>query len=225
MSDWLNSITDNFESDYFIFFLQILFDLIKGTIWPISIIFLILIFKNDIRLLLPRLRKFGVQGVEVDPVDNQRRAEPDIGSTRNSKAIISNNTPVISAVESRILKNLEQFDKSDHESILVRALAEEQLVSTFERINRLIFGSQLLMLRRLNDQNSMLITEAEQIYETEAKMKYNEEYKDQTFQNWLDFLLKMELIYIRDDKLYITIYGIEMLAYYTRHRMFWPRAL
>jgi hypothetical protein len=90
--------------------------------------------------------------------------------------------------------------------ILIRNLAFVQAVSAAERTYRLIFGSQLLLLRALNVGLPKSDSEMQPFYER-AKKKNPKFYGSYPYEDWRNFLLNLSLIAHDEDR---DIYGISV---------------
>ena len=72
--------------------------------------------------------------------------------------------------------------------MLIRQLAVARLSTVFERIYSLLFGSQIVGLRRLAHSDKASLEEAKDFFEP-YRRQYEEFYKDYGFEGWLGFLL------------------------------------
>lgn len=107
---------------------------------------------------------------------------------------------------------------------LIKLLAEARLGLHFERIYRIIFGSQLRGLRRLHEQGSVTVGDARQYFNSVV----NENpafYTVESFGSWLDFLLRAGLVrkvglHLDSDgtQLQITSFGEDFLRYVHEQR-------
>ena len=87
------------------------------------------------------------------------------------------------------------------------------IIITFERLYNFIYGSQLNLLQHINTYSNLSIDELKPFYET-AKSKYPDFYETYTFENWLQFLINMELINVNEDESYsITWIGRDFLKF------------
>src|SRR5437764_12763105 len=83
-----------------------LIDALKGLWWPLAAVIIAVVYKAEIRSLLPRLRKAGPTGVEFDPADAQKASAADVatatepGKLKEFPGIIR--TPAIERVERQL---------------------------------------------------------------------------------------------------------------------------
>ena len=104
-------------------------------------------------------------------------------------------------------------DKDEAIDVLVQHLAVSQLFHAAERLYRLIFGSQISILRYLNLYGASDIAAIQKFYEM-AKIKYPELYEKYSFDAYLTFLRSSELITTTDNYSYaITLLGKDFLQW------------
>jgi hypothetical protein len=82
----------------------------------------------------------------------------------------------------------------------------------FEKIYRVIYGSQILFLDQINSFSSVNNDIALKEY-NKAKEYYSESYKTINFEHWISFLIKRGLCEYEGSTLKITELGTEFLAY------------
>jgi hypothetical protein len=198
------------------------FDLLKGIAWPLAVIIIAVVFKNDIRAILPRMRKAGPAGIELDPAEQQRAASTAVatstppGELRALPGYIRSEP--IAAIERSLHAALQQVPEGDRIDVLVRELAQARLERVFERIYNLIFGSQILGLRRLNERPSVTIDEARAFFE-EFRQANPDAYGSIGFEEWLGFLLNQGLVTRDGSSIAITDLGRDFLFYLAANRL------
>ena len=126
--------------------------------------------------------------------------------------------PVIQKQERLILNDLQKMQLSDEKSVdlLIRHLAATQLLLNAEQTYRMIFGSQIVVLRHLNTYGPRTRSQIQAIYD-QVKMKHPELYSDYPFQQYLAFLTSQRLIATEDqgETFQITDEGKEFLKWMT----------
>jgi hypothetical protein len=107
---------------------------------------------------------------------------------------------------------------------LIKLLAEARLGLHFERIYRIIFGSQLKGLRRLYETGSVTVGDARQYFNSIVSENPGF-YTEESFGSWLDFLLRVGLVrkvglHLDSDgtNLQITSFGEDFLRYVHEQR-------
>ena len=133
----------------------------------------------------------------------------ELGSLVDSQLIDMRVTMICAEFESRDIPNGTR--EGALTTLLAAALAREWL----EQINFLIFGSQLVFLRTLNERPPMSPEEIRTIYQEAADNEsYSEVYPSFTFEQWLGFLEGIGFIEIVDEGRYrITTAGRAFLKF------------
>jgi hypothetical protein len=118
------------------------------------------------------------------------------------------NNAVVQAREESIRDHLTRLNfalgEPDTTEILIRNLAFAQAVAVAERLYRLIFGSQISLLKSLNSGPLKTDTEMMEFYER-AKRKFRKFYGPYSYEDWRGFLLDQEVI-VHDSQR--DVYGI-----------------
>ena len=199
-------------------------EIIKAVAWPIAAVIIALVFKAQLRGLLPRLRRAGPTGVEFDPADAQKTStvEPtttEPGKLKEFPGMIR--TPAIERVERLLHASLAaktDIKPEEREPFLLRVLAQSQLEATFERVYGLIFGSQIAGLRGLNTRGRVTVDGAREFFKGVESL-YADFYKAYGFEGWLGFLINNGLVTRNGDILEITDLGRDFLMYLTARRL------
>jgi hypothetical protein len=98
--------------------------------------------------------------------------------------------------------------------VLIRHLAVTQLLHRGEVLYRVIFGSQLAAMHKLNVKGPLTEAEIRPLYE-KARNRYPRFYADYTFEQWMGFLLRQNGVVRENDQYMITLYGREFLSFVT----------
>jgi hypothetical protein len=101
-------------------------------------------------------------------------------------------------------------------AILIRHLATTQFLFWFEKTYRLIFGSQIFLLRKINQEISKSIKKEAVGMFFEEIQKSIEELSAWTLNQYLFFMMNEGLLIEEDDKLLITLKGNDFLTIMTR---------
>jgi hypothetical protein len=125
--------------------------------------------------------------------------------------------PIVQHQEGLIRASLKKFnlDVNAQETVdlLVKHLAVTQLWLNAERIYRMIFGSQIFLLKSLNTSGGLSRVQLSQYYEA-VKTQFPEVYNNYPFEPYLQFLLEQGLIATEDSEHYaITMGGKEFLKW------------
>lgn len=188
--------------------------LLHSIAWPIAATVIAVLFRTDIRSVLPRIRKAGPTGVELDPVQQQNIGKADLTLSAAKQLPGLVRTRAVEDLERLLRQNLNAFPEDDRLDWALVELARSRLVAHFERVYRAIFGTQMAILRRLNEQNTITTEGAKQFY-LEHAAKHTEIYETYGFDGWITFLMNENLIMQHEDKLDISPVGRDFLVYTT----------
>jgi hypothetical protein len=88
----------------------------------------------------------------------------------------------------------------------------------FEQIQNLIFGSQIFLLKKLNEVTGQgqMVASVEAHFDHIQK-RFNEAFADWSLGKYLDFLLARNLIVLQDGRYHITNLGKEYLVWMARN--------
>jgi hypothetical protein len=192
-----------------------LFALLSAIAWPAVFLWIALIFKNQIKALIPRLRKAGTSGLEFGDQQENIGPEPKLTiSTDQSENILR--PPAVAIVEQPIREDLKNYDETKVVDHLVTALARERLDRVFSLAYANIFGSQIRFLRDIVGLNGSAT-------QTEAQKFFNDlKELDPAFADWelaryLNFLSYFKFIEELDGEIKITDFGREFLIFLARY--------
>jgi hypothetical protein len=190
----------------------------EHLIFVFALIF-IFTFKKPLMGLIERTEKIGKDGLTVG--NNSKIQENSSQSTSESVQTLLDyvgNSIVINKLETNIVKDLKDknLDSSgDTAKVLIKHLAGTQALLAFERIYSNIFGSQIQLLKRLNEQsrdNEYVLQHYNQICEKVPNFK-----DSITYDIYNNFLISNILIIKEDDSFLVTNMGIEFLTWLTRN--------
>jgi hypothetical protein len=209
----------------------------------ILILLAILLFRNQLAAFLSRIESIGKEGLKATPAVNQqnppdRNKEP-ISDTLGRIAVRDNTRELevkgkdakpqdlMRALNSPVLTEQEQVIKADlekhgleHEgetiNILVRYLANAQLTVAFEEVYRLIFRSQIQILRRVNESQVLKRSVVEEHFH-QTRALFPAAFADWDVDRYMSYLLGHRVLrHEKNDEYAITLFGIEFLAWMAR---------
>ena len=194
-----------------------LFGLLAAISWPVALFWIANAYKDEIRKLIPRLRKAGTSGVEFAAGDGQENIGPAPQltiSTGQSENILR--PPAVATVEGPIRDDLVNYAPDKVIDHLVTALARERLDRVFMLAYSNIFSSQIQLLKAISNSGG------------EVSQKYTEDFfeelkrDDEAFAEWelpryLNFLMYFKLIMVSDDGYSITDFGSDFLIFLARY--------
>lgn len=118
----------------------------------------------------------------------------------------------IAQIESS-LKDLQySFDSENTVHLLIRQLAVVQLLHHAECVYRLIFGSQIALMRKLNESGPQPESVVRPFYER-ARTESPVFYGDYTFENWIAFLIGQQVVVLQNSNYGLTWFGQEFLGW------------
>lgn len=129
--------------------------------------------------------------------------------------------PIVQEQQNLIRADLRKLGIAQGEQVelLVKHLAVTQLLLRAEFTYRVIFGSQIALLKFLNTSASGTRAELSKFYE-HAKTQFPQVYETYSFEQYLHFLLTQELMMTEDHQRYsITFAGQEFLKWITAARV------
>lgn len=206
-----------------------------ATSWPAATVLIavslgtlfLLLFRGSIATAIPKIRRVGRSGVELDVPTPPSQAEESTARLTESDAFVAAeqlkkalDSPLLIEQETRIKRDLAErgLDVSPASvDVLVRYLAAFQLAYAFEALYSLIYGSQLTLLQTLNSQAQGMEYQIARTFSYDiAAVIYPDVYRAYSFDEYIHFLLTTGLVSRADDRIFITPMGREFLAYLIR---------
>lgn len=192
--------------------------------WPhfsflFGLVFLF-IFRVPIRDFLSRVTSIEKIGLKTQPVPEVQR-EKKKNEAAQELLIAIGNSIVLSDIELRIRTDLtgRGLDvEGETVKVVVKLLAATKILLEFEQIHNLIFGSQILLLKKLNEvrgqgkSNEFVSGHFDHIKEI-----FPAEFSDWKLDQYLAFLLDRMLIILDGGNYHITNLGVEYLTWVARN--------
>ncbi|NOZ83813.1 MAG: hypothetical protein GXP60_03250 [Epsilonproteobacteria bacterium] len=195
-------------------------EIIKNIGWPfVSLVFsiiFILLFRKSISTFITRIRSVGKVGFQVDAGTAVQR-EDEKRKQAIQELMDIDRSILRDEVEKSIVEDLQKKGlevQGDTVHVLVRHLAATQIALDFEQIYSSIFGSQILLIRKLNEVTDQgLVRVFLEPYFEKLKELYPEVYAQWDMDIYLQYLLDSGLIIVKSSKCHITIKGQEFLVW------------
>jgi hypothetical protein len=92
------------------------------------------------------------------------------------------------------------YPEMDTADVLIRQLAAQQCLTLFESTYRLIFGSQISAMEQINTHGPQSSQTLSGIFYETAKALYPDFYATYSFESWLSFLTRHEMVQKVDDR-------------------------
>ena len=179
----------------------------EHLIFVFALIF-IFTFRKPLMGLIDRTEKIGKDGLTAG---NKSKIQDDSSPTTSEsvQTLLDyvGNSIVINELETNIVKDLKgkNLDSSgDTAKVLIKHLAGTQALLAFERIYSNIFGSQIQLLKRLNEQsrdNDFALQHYNQVCENVPNFK-----DSVTYDNYNNFLISNILIIKKDNSIKVLKY-------------------
>ena len=180
----------------------------------------VLVFRQPLVGLISRITSIDKSGVKATAApEAQREIEKKEAAQELLRAI--GDSIVLKDLEGRIKTSLEEKGletEGDTISVLIKHLAATQILVEFEQIYNLIFGSQIWLLKKLNEVVGQGISEeAIQSHFDNVHEIYKDELGEWSLDQYLEFLIGRSLILYRDGSYHITNLGVEFLTWMARN--------
>jgi hypothetical protein len=193
-------------------FTKVFVDLAKAALWPAVAAAFIWLFREQLRLLVPRLKSLGPTGASfVEAPNNQAEVERSI-TEPGSKTSLPPPTPAVRMVEDRLRANVPALGADSVTDNLYRLTAAAQLNAHYCRVYIAIFGSQITILKQTNELGPMEPGVARQIF-SNAMKDFSAFYGAYTFEEWVSFLTNTELLTVESGRYVITDVGSGFLIF------------
>ena len=164
-------------------------------------VFFVLLFR------VTRVKSVGRRGISTLAPTGQRPIEQQAGAPTSREVqdvLQSFDSPALLQQERVLLADLEarRLDStSDTTKVLIRHLAKTRLVLGYEFVYRLIFGSQIALLKTVNTMGGgMSEAEAHQFYHTVARA-YPDVFPADQQEPYLGFLVRQGLLFPKEGSL------------------------
>jgi len=190
--------------------------------WPLMALILgalfIFLFKLPISAFIGRIKSVGKDGInaadftpEVQHEEQRKVAVEELMNVGNSNVLNEAEQLILDDLSSKGLET-----KGDSIKVLARHLAATQLALDYEQIHGLIFGSQIVLLKRLNEVTGQGRPEHYMVGFIEEVQGMYSELNDWSLNKYLTFLFNSNLIAIENGVYHITIKGVDYLSWIIR---------
>ncbi len=178
------------------------------------------LFRSQLAGLLTRITSIDKSGIKAQPVPEAQREEKKKEAVQELLLAIGNSI-VLQDIETRIRQDLQNRGletDGDSPKVLIKHLAATKILLEFEQIHNLIFGSQIFLLKRLNEVAGQGKPEAFVVAHFEhVKTLFPSSFKDWNLAQYLEFLFTRFLILRNNDVYHITNLGVEYLTWIARN--------
>jgi hypothetical protein len=158
--------------------------------------------------------------VKTKPEPDIQREEKKLEAAQELLAAIRESI-VLTDIEGRIKFDLEAKGletEGETVKVLIKHLAASRILTEFEQIYNLIFGSQIFLLKKLNEVAGQgRAEEYLHSYFKNVKELFPEEFGAWSISQYLEFLLGRALIIKTENIYHITNLGVEYLTWMARN--------
>jgi hypothetical protein len=199
-------------------------EIIAALGWPhfafaFGIVFL-LVFREQLRSLLGRITSIDKTGIKTQPNPENQREDQNRSEAAQVLLLAIGNTVVLQDIEGRIKNDLTVRKlniEGETTKVLIKYLAATQVTLEFEQIHGLIFGSQIYLLKKLNEVagQGRLPADVEAQFEHVQKM-FPKSFGDWSLEQYLYFLFERKLLVLLDGRYHISNLGKEFLVWLAR---------
>jgi hypothetical protein len=193
---------------------KVALDFFRDISWPLAICVIASWFKDDIREMLPRVKKAGPAGVEFNEVQQQQIVKRNEISFEDLKEFEHlPRTQFMGELERLVLNELKVINDEDKIPLLVRHLAQNRIELAAERVYWSIFGSQIRGLERLRDNGGRVSLDRARGFFAEVAEQFSDVYENVSFEQWFRFVQTQGLAIIENDEVVLTPFGSDFLTY------------
>jgi len=199
-------------------------EIIKALGWAhFSFLFalvFVLLFRKQLSGLISRITSIDKSGVKASPTPEAQREKQKTEAVQELLLAIGDSV-VLREIEGRIKADLKERGletEGDTVKVLVKHLGAAIILLEFEQIHNRIFGSQIYLLKKLNEVVSQGQTrEYVEAHFEHVKELYNKVFGDWSFDQYMAFLIGTSLVKVDRDTYHITNLGVEYLTWMTRN--------
>ena len=183
---------------------------------------IIFLFRQQVGAFLNRVDSVGKDGLKASsPTQPEQQAKQEVQQAKNKN--VQELTQAFSSVPVRERENLIKAElqarhldyTGDTIDVLVTHLAHTQIALTFEQIYKIIFGSQLYILKQVNMKG--MLTEAELVAHFEhVKKLFPPTFDTWTTESYVSYLINSGLLKKEGNTFVLTSLGFEFLPWVVR---------
>lgn len=198
-------------------------EMIKTLGWPhftflFALVF-VFVFRTQLAQLISRVTSIDKSGVKAGPIPEGQREDKRREAVQELLVAIGDSI-VLRDLEGRIKQDLRDRGLETDEptvKVLIKQLSASKILLEFEQIHNLILGSQITLLKKLNEvvgqgQNKEFIV----VHFENVRKLYKEQLGQWSFEQYMDFLNTRLLVTVQNDRYHITNMGVEYLTWMVR---------
>jgi len=198
-------------------------EIIKDLGWPhftflFALVFL-LVFRSQLAGLISRITSIDKSGVKAAPTPEAQREKQKTEAAQELLLAIGDSI-VLRDIEGSIRLDLMERGletEGDTVKVLIKHLGATKILLVFEQIHNLIFGSQIYLLKKLNE----VVGQGQKrdffaAHFDHVKGLFKEDLGGWSFEQYMAFPIGRSLVTVDRDTYHITNLGVEYLTWITR---------
>ena len=198
--------------------------IIKAMGWPhlvfLFAVFFVLLFRKPLLGLISRITSIDKSGIKTSQAPEAQREKQKKESVQQLLLAVGNSI-VIQDIESRIRADLKKKGletEGDTIKVLINHLAGTRMFLEFEQLHNIIFGSQIILLKKLNEVAGQgKPSEFVANHFENVKGLFPEQLGNWSLEQYLNFLRERRLIVTKGNIYHITNMGVEYLTWMIRN--------
>jgi len=196
--------------------------MLEIVIWPLTALVafavFILLFRAPIVNVIQRIRSIKKDGIETGPISSQS----EVPAPKDAEALLRTfESPMLLEAEESVRSELKRrgLDCSPPAvEVLVRHLVRAQIQAAFEQVYRLIFGSQIALLKEANTNLGISFEAAKAVYAA-AGAQHPELLQTISYQDYIGFMLNQKLVLESNGSYRSTVRGQTFLEWLVRNQL------
>ena len=190
-------------------------ELVKWIAWPVVIIYVSFLFRDQLLTLIGRLTGLSIAGAEIKFGDQTAAKSIENSVNQPLRELRGvERTEAIAIIETNLHKAFEDVDQTERFDRAIRELAQARLDAALAITHGMIFGSQIALLRKIRESGFISRADAEKYFET--LQSESDFHKEHTLTEYLQFLFVKELIVEDDTGIRLTPFGHEYFLFLYR---------
>ena len=199
-------------------------EIIKAMSWPhlafLFAVFFMLLFRKPLIGLISRITSIDKSGIKASQTPEAQREKQKKESVQQLLLAVGDSI-VLRDIEGRIRADLKKKDletEGDTIKVLIKHLAGTRMFLEFEQFHNLIFGSQIILLKKLNEVGGQgKPSEFVANHFENVKGLFPKQLGNWSLEQYLAFLVGRSLITTKGNLTHITNLGVEYLTWMVRN--------
>jgi len=180
----------------------------------------VLLFRKALLGLISRITSIDKSGIKTSQAPEAQREKQKKESVQQLLLVVGNSI-VIKEIEGRIREDLKKKGLETEGGtikVLINHLAGTRMFLEFEQLYNIIFGSQIILLKKLNEVTGQgkPIEFVANHFEN-VKGLFTEQLGNWSLEQYLNFLIERRLIVTKGNIYHITNMGVEYLTWMVRN--------